>query len=246
VIPASVAWHEVECGTYSADLPLWEELAEERGGRILELGCGTGRVALHLARRGYEVLGLDTEQALVETLNSRAAEAGLPARAIVADAASFDLDERFALIIAPMQLAQLLDRARRRAMLSRVGARLRPGGSFAVALVEAAGLPGAATEPARDELPPLPDVREIDGWIYSSQPLDVRHANGAISIERLRQAVAPSGELTEQVDITELDPLSPDALEDEAREVGLRARPRRDVPSTDWHIGSTVCVLEAV
>jgi SAM-dependent methyltransferase len=245
VIPASVAWHEVECGTYSADLPLWDELAKQYGGPILELGCGTGRVALHLARQRHEVLGLDTDRALVETLNARAAAAGLSARAIVADAARFQPDEVFPLVIAPMQLVQLLDRARRRAMLARAAARLQPGGIIAAALVEAAGLPGSATQRARDELPPLPDVRELDGWIYSSLPLDIRHANGAISIERLRQAVAPSGELTEEVDITALDPLAPAALEDEARKLGLNAGPRRYVPSTDWHVGSTLCVLEA-
>jgi SAM-dependent methyltransferase len=243
--PDEVAWHEVECGTYSEDLPLWQELAEEHGDPVLELGCGTGRVALHLASQGHEVLGLDTERALVEALNARAGEAGLPASAIVADAASFALDEAFPLAIAPMQLVQLLDRARRRSMLARVAARLQPGGILAAALVGASGLPGPATGHAYDEGPPLPDVRELDGWIYSSLPLDVRHANGTISIERLRQAVAPGGKLTEEVDITELDPLPPAALEDEAHEVGLRVRPRREVPSTDWHVGSIVCVLEA-
>jgi SAM-dependent methyltransferase len=243
--PDEVAWHEVECWTYSADLPLWEELAEKHGGPILELGCGTGRVALELARRGHEVLGLDTERELVETLNARAGAAGIPARAIIADAASFQLDEVFPLVIAPMQLVQLLDQARRRAMLARARARLEPGGILAAALVEAARLLGPTTQPACDELPPSPDVRELDGWIYSSLPLNVRRANGAISIERLRQAVAPGGALTEEVDITELEPLSPGELENEARDVGLLARPRREVPPTDWHVGSTVCVLEA-
>ena len=243
--PDEVAWHEVECGTYSADLPLWEELAEEHGGPVLELGCGTGRVALHLACQGHDVLGLDTERSLVETLNARAREAELPARAIVADAASFDLDERFPLVIAPMQLVQLLDRARRRAMLARVAGRLQPGGVLAASLVEADSLLEPTTEPARDEVPPLPDVRELDGWIYSSLPLNVRRANGAISIERLRQTVAPGGALTEEVDITELGLLPPGELEDEARDAGLQARSRRDVPSTDWHVGSTVCMLEA-
>ena len=160
--PDEVAWHEVECGTYSADLPLWEELAEEHGGPILELGCGTGRVALHLARQGHDVLGLDTERSLVDTLNARAREAELPARAIVADAASFDLDERFPLVIAPMQLVQLLDRARRRAMLARV-AGLQPGGVLAASLVEADSLPEPTTEPARDEVPPPPTCASSTG-----------------------------------------------------------------------------------
>ena len=46
-----VAWHDVECGGYDADLPLWRELAARRGGPVLDVGAGTGRVALDLARR---------------------------------------------------------------------------------------------------------------------------------------------------------------------------------------------------
>ncbi len=39
-------WHDAECGAYAADLALWEELAAAAGGPVLDLGCGTGRVAL--------------------------------------------------------------------------------------------------------------------------------------------------------------------------------------------------------
>jgi len=55
---AAVIWHDVECGGYEGDLALWRELAAA-GGPILDLGCGTGRVALDLARRGHRVHGLD-------------------------------------------------------------------------------------------------------------------------------------------------------------------------------------------
>ena len=50
-------WHEVECGGYAADLALWERAGRRADGPVLELGSGTGRVALHLARRGSEVVG---------------------------------------------------------------------------------------------------------------------------------------------------------------------------------------------
>ena len=56
----AVIWHDVECGAYAADLPLWRELAAGRSGPVLEIGCGTGRVALDLARDGHAVTGSTT------------------------------------------------------------------------------------------------------------------------------------------------------------------------------------------
>ena len=41
------------------DLPFYRQLVEARGGPVLELGCGTGRVTLPLARLGVEVVGLE-------------------------------------------------------------------------------------------------------------------------------------------------------------------------------------------
>jgi hypothetical protein len=51
-----VVWHDLECGAYRADLPLWRELAARArfGSPILDVGAGTGRVALDLARAGHE------------------------------------------------------------------------------------------------------------------------------------------------------------------------------------------------
>jgi ubiquinone/menaquinone biosynthesis C-methylase UbiE len=80
-------WHDVECGAYLADLDLWEELAADGGGRVLDVGAGTGRVALHLARAGHEVTALDRDPQLLRVLEQRAA--GLPVRTVVGDAAGF-------------------------------------------------------------------------------------------------------------------------------------------------------------
>ena len=65
--PEAVVWHDVECAGYAADLPTWRALAEEAGGPgVLDLGCGTGRVAIDLAARGHDVTALDADPELVE------------------------------------------------------------------------------------------------------------------------------------------------------------------------------------
>jgi len=103
-----VAWHDIECRGYEADLPLWRELAESAGGPVLELGAGTGRVALDLAARGHDVVALDADPALVDACAARAREGGLRLEAVCADARAFALGRRFALVLAPMQVVQLL------------------------------------------------------------------------------------------------------------------------------------------
>jgi SAM-dependent methyltransferase len=238
----SVIWHDVECAAYAVDLDVWHGLAGERPGPLLDLGCGTGRVALELVARGVDVTGVDSDPALVSALAARARERSLRVRTAVADARSFELARTFALVIAPMQVVQLLGGASgRSAMLRRVRRHLEPGGLFAAALADP--FDGV---PDDDPLPPLPDVREQDGWVFSSTPVGVQPGRDATVIERLRQAVSPSGELTASVALITLDRLDPGELESEAERMGYRALPRRFVPETEGYVGSTVVVLEAV
>lgn len=232
---SSVIWHDAENGAYSGDLALWEELAAEVDGPILDLGCGTGRVALHLARRGHATVGLDLDPELVAALAERAA--GLPLRALVGDAQCFELEEEISLALAPMQLAQLLPGSEDRVeCLACVASQLRPGGRIALSIVER--LPEAAEGP-----PPLPDVREVDGWVYSSLPLDAVDIGEEIVIQRLRQTVSPAGELSEEENEIRIRTLGADELEREGVEAGLRPLPRRRIAPTDLHVGSTVVVL---
>jgi len=258
--PDAIIWHDLECGAYTADLPLWRELAADAGGPMLELGAGTGRVALDLAKRGHEVIALDSDPALLDELDRRAAARGLEVRCLRGDARRFGpLDradprqpeggaqadggppERFALVLAPMQLAQILGGPDDRAgMLERVRAHLLLGGVFAAALADTA----AAIAP-EDPSPPWPDVAERDGWVFSSLPLDVRPEPGGAAVERLRQLVSPAGELSEERHTVVLDSVTPDQLERETAAVGLRPIGRREIGPTEDHVGSVVVVARA-
>lgn len=236
---AAVAWHDCECGGYRADLDLWRSLAARAGGQVLELGAGTGRVALDLARAGFEVTAVERERKLVRELERRARAEGLAVEPVLADCRDLALGGRFGLVAAPMQLAQLLGGPDgRAAMLRSAAAHLEPGGAVAVALLAD---PGPSLDAGR---PPLPDVLERDGWVYSSMPLEVRGVDRALEVRRLRQLVAPSGGLGEEVDITRLDTIDALGLESEARAAGLRPAGRREIPPTDEHVGSTVVLLE--
>ena len=232
-------WDDVEHGSYSADLGLWSELAAGRG-PVLDLGCGAGRVALHLAREGHEVWAMDNEEDLIAALDERAGEAGLAVRTVVGDVRDFDLDASFGLIVAPMQLVQLMRGADERvAMLSGVCRHLAPGGLFAAAVMDPPLVWGDAEEGS------LPDVRERGAWVFSSLPLGVRLDGPQLVIERLRQKVSPSGELSELRDEIRLDVVEPERLEAEAEAAGLVAVDRIPIAATDDHVGSVVVLLEA-
>ena len=122
-----------------------------------------------------------------------------------------------------MQLAQLLPgSAERVECLGCVASQLRPGGRIALSIVER--LPEAAEGP-----PPLPDVREVDGWVYSSLPLDAVDIGEEIVIQRLRQTVSPAGELSEEENEIRIRTLAAAELEREGVAAGLVPLARREI-----------------
>jgi SAM-dependent methyltransferase len=236
-VTVDVIWHDLECGGYTEDLELWRELAG--AGPVLDLGCGTGRVALDLAAHGVPVVGLDHDPVLLEALAARAR--GLPVQTVCADARDFDLGRRFPAVLAPMQTVQLLGgRAGRAGMLRSVRAHLEPGGLFALAIAE--GLQGF------DEgamTPPLPDVREQDGIVYFSQAVAMTSEGNQVAIHRVREIVDSDGGRTTGRDVVRLERLEPEELELEARELGFTALEPRHVEETEEFVGSAVVMLRA-
>jgi SAM-dependent methyltransferase len=236
----AVIWHDVECAGYAADLPLWRELAADVGDPVLDVGAGTGRVALDLAGRGHQVTALDHDTDLLDELRRRAGD--LPIDVVKADARDFALGRRFPLIVVPMQTVQILGGPdARAAFLGRAIEHLEPNGLL-VASVTSELL---AFEAHEQIILPLPDLAEHEGWVYASQPIGIRGDPGAAVIERLRVIVSPDGERTEQRNEVRLDTLDADGLADEARAMGFDPLPSREIEPTHEHVGSTVVALRA-
>jgi SAM-dependent methyltransferase len=201
---------------------------------VLDVGAGTGRVALVLAQAGHEVVALDLHPEMLAALRDRAGD--LPIETVAADARAFALGRTFGLILAPMQTVQLLE-GRHAEFVRCAAAHLRPGGLLAVALADPPAYEG--------DVQPLPDMREQDGWLWASHPIAVRQTPAGMLIERVRETVAPDGVRTVTNDEVVLARISARELEAIGRDCGLTPRPRRTICETNDYVGSEVVILAA-
>jgi SAM-dependent methyltransferase len=134
-------------------------VAEAGGGAVLELGVGTGRLALPIAARGIEVVGVDASEAMLERLAAKVADASRagrtdqPAaevRGLLGDMADPPTGaERFAVVlVAYNTLFNLVDPGAQQACIASAAARLAPGGSLLVeAFVPQLDQPATSVEP---------------------------------------------------------------------------------------------------
>ena len=115
------------------DVAFYVEEAKATRGAVLEVGCGTGRILLPIARAGAAITGIDASMHMLERCRAKlAAEpAAVRARVTLAqhDMRDFELAEKFGLIIAPFRVIQHLttvdDQLR---FLDTVARHLAPGG----------------------------------------------------------------------------------------------------------------------
>jgi SAM-dependent methyltransferase len=234
-----VLWHDLECGAYEDDLPLWRALAGETGGVVLDVGAGTGRVSLDLAAGGVSVVALDADAALLAALERRAA--GLAVETVVADARDFVLGRRFSLVLVPMQTLQLLGGPTGRAAFLRCALdHLEPGGVLAAALADAMD----CFDEERD-LPPPPDACEIAGVRYASQLISVVEEDGRAAIRRRREITRPPEQSDSVEAVVRLDRVTGEEVAAEAAELGFLVEPPRLIPETEEYLGSTVTILRA-
>lgn len=117
----------------SPDLEFWLSLADTHGDPILELGCGTGRVAIPLAQRGFRVTGVDRSGAMLQQARTKAAQANVNVEWLEADMRELHLDHVFSLVIIPNNtLCHLLDLSDFEACVGGVRRHLAPNGRFAI------------------------------------------------------------------------------------------------------------------
>jgi SAM-dependent methyltransferase len=125
------ATYDLECDTFDEDRPVIEQWARSLGGPLLDLACGTGRMALRLAVQGYQVTGVDIMPEMIARAREKAAAQAVSVEWVVADARTFHLQQQFPFIYLLGNAFQFfLTRADQEAMLARVREHLRPEGCF--------------------------------------------------------------------------------------------------------------------
>jgi|WetSurMetagenome_2_1015567.scaffolds.fasta_scaffold10622_4 SAM-dependent methyltransferase len=92
------------------DIPFYLDLAQRYGGPILEIACGTGRVLLEVARKGFEIWGVDSSPDQLAILTSKLRKEPERTQNLVrlfdGDMRTFSLDRKFRLVIIPFRPMQ--------------------------------------------------------------------------------------------------------------------------------------------
>jgi ubiquinone/menaquinone biosynthesis C-methylase UbiE len=95
--------YDLLCENYQADIPFYTQEARKAGGKVLEVGCGTGRVYLELLKAGIEAFGLDLSAQMLQVLERKATALNLHPNVQVADMRNFKIKAKFSLIMIPFR-----------------------------------------------------------------------------------------------------------------------------------------------
>jgi SAM-dependent methyltransferase len=130
---ALARYYELEYADYYTDVEFYLNMLRRTGGPFLDLACGTGRVALAVADGGYDAVGIDMSEAMLDI--GRKKSAGR-VQLHKGDLRSFDLSRRFPLVAVTlnsfMHLVEVEDQLE---CLARIAAHLAPGGRAVVSTI---------------------------------------------------------------------------------------------------------------
>lgn len=140
-VEAYDAFHDSDTPQIAGDVAFYSDIARETGGAVLEVACGTGRVALALAAAGHDVTGVDLSEGMLSIAQRKAAT--LPAETrrrltlLHQDMTRLKLDRRFGFIFVPFRSFQhLLTIDQQKKALTAVHRHLEPQGRFALHLFD--------------------------------------------------------------------------------------------------------------
>jgi SAM-dependent methyltransferase len=136
---ASVAEvYDLSYGDFLDDVDFYDNLARVGGGAVLELGAGSGRVAIPLAQAGYEVVGIDESPSMLAVARRRLESLQLrkgKLELLAGDMRDFDLGRKFGLVfIAADTFQHLLTTVDQGMCVASVARHLAPGGIFAMSI----------------------------------------------------------------------------------------------------------------
>jgi SAM-dependent methyltransferase len=187
------------------DVDFYVGEAVRSGGPVLELGVGTGRIAVPIAQAGVQVVGVDSSVGMLSVALEHAKRAGVELELRFGDIRDPPVDEQFALVVIPFRtLLHMQTDDDRRAVLRAVRARLRDGGRFVFDVFTPGADDIAATHGRWIEREP--GIFERADWDEESQTLVLRvSGNGAeaelelawVPIERWQELLAEAGFVVE-------------------------------------------------
>ena len=189
------------------DVDFYVAEAVRSGGPVLELGVGTGRIAVPIARAGVAVVGVDSSEEMLAVAREQAELAGVDLDLRFGDMRDPPVDEQFALVVTPFRtLLHMQTDDDRRAALAAVRARLREGGRFVFDVFT----PGAddIAETHGRWIEREPGIFERADWDQESRTLVLRvSGNGAeaelslawLPVERWHELLAEAGFVVEGV-----------------------------------------------
>ncbi len=155
------------------DAPFYINLAQGHGGKSLELGVGTARLAIQLARAGVETWGIDNSPHMLRAAEANLAREPADVRGRVhlelADVRDFDLGKRFGLIYFPsFSFDHLLTHEDQVSALRRIRGHLGTGGVYAFDLAH------------------VPDLEADSGWFVERKALDEGRTVVRVGFHRTR------------------------------------------------------------
>lgn len=159
--------------TVVEDVPFYVEEAKRSGGPVVELGVGTGRIAVPIALAGIRVIGVDSSEGMMAVARERAALAGVELDLRLGDLREPPVEGEFPLVIVPFRsLLHMQTAEDRRTVLRAIRALLEPGGRLVFDVFAPA--PDDIAETHGRWLQREPGIFERADWDEERQTLSLR------------------------------------------------------------------------